>query len=331
MHCKALAGLALAFALLVGCDESGPATLTPGGGPGPGPGPTPSTLKIDTQSLAAADHGMFYTADLQASGGTGGGYTWHIGYLPFPFAVSVSTGAVATIEGTPNYAGKFLFDAYVRDSSGDIAHASIDLQVGIGAQVNPVMVATTSLPDATVGVPYNFQLAATGGAGGYVWSNIYAVDGLGIAPGGQIFGTPTTPGDRVWMAAAVDSAQQMGLSQFRIRVRPAGNALRVTSHPGYPGYDTTPVMVCTVNEFEIKHFRALGGTGQSHRWSVFGALPPGIGLVARGGDCFFAGVCNVQGTWNLTMRVEDSSGAAHSWAISLVVAPSYEPPVPLGP
>jgi hypothetical protein len=330
MHPGKLAVLALlALAALAGCDESGPATGT-FGGTGGGPGPAPSTLAIDTSSIPPAEHGVFYSAQFQASGGSGG-YDWHFGYLPQPFTIPVSTGAVATIEGTPGYAGDCVFEVYVTDSLGAIAHASINLHVGIGALVNPVIVTTTSMPDATVGVPYNLQLNATGGAGGYTWSNLYAVDGRGILPGGQIHGTPTTPGERVWLTAAVDSNQQIGLRQFRIRVRPAAGALRVTAHPGYPGYDTGPALIVYVNEFQIKHFRALGGRGAGHKWSVTGTLPPGLGLVAHGGDCFLAGVCNVQGTWNLTMRVEDSSGASHSWAISLVVSPPPEAPIPLGP
>lgn len=330
MRHRTLAGLTLAaaFALLASCDESSAPAGVIGGGGGGGTGG--STLRIDTTTLPAADVGVLYSAQLQASGGSGG-YSWHLGYMPQPFTVTVGTGSFATFEGTPMYAGVFVFEAYVRDSAGDVAHASMNLQVGPGAQVNPVMVTTSALPDAIVGVAYNFQLAASGGVGAYNWSNIYAVDGLGITPSGQIYGTPTTPGDRVWMVCAVDATPTMGLSQFRIRVRPFGGALRLTAHPGYPGYDSGPAVICLVNEFEIKHFRALGGTGQGHQWSITaGTLPPGMSTVTVGGDCFLAGLCNVQGTWNVTLRVRDSAGASHSWAISLVVSAPDPPPEPLG-
>jgi hypothetical protein len=192
MHPGKLAVLALlALAALAGCDESGPATGT-FGGMGGGPGPAPSTLAIDTSSIPPAEHGLFYSAQFQASGGSGG-YAWHFGYLPQPFTIPVSTGAVATIEGTPGYAGDFVFEVYVTDSLGAIAHASFDLHVGIGALVIPVIVTTTSMPDGTVGGPDNLQLHATGGAGGYTWSNLYPVDGLGILPAGRSTPPPPPP------------------------------------------------------------------------------------------------------------------------------------------
>ena len=64
----------------------------------------------------------------------------------------------------------------------------------------PLQIATTSLPDATVGQPYSFQLQATGGTAPYTW-NKYLPKGRGALPprlsiskGGLISGTPKKAG-----------------------------------------------------------------------------------------------------------------------------------------
>lgn len=59
-----------------------------------------------------------------------------------------------------------------------------------------VDITTTSLSNATVGVPYSQQLAATGGDGGYTWSRVAGTwpTGITMSSGGLISGTPTSQG-----------------------------------------------------------------------------------------------------------------------------------------
>lgn len=54
-------------------------------------------------------------------------------------------------------------------------------------------ITTTSLPQATVGVAYSFQMEATGGSGTYAWSITAGTlpAGLSMSAGGLISGTPT--------------------------------------------------------------------------------------------------------------------------------------------
>ena len=61
---------------------------------------------------------------------------------------------------------------------------------------NPVVIDTSSLPDAQVGVPYSAQLTVHGGKPPYVWSIISGAlpAGLTLSSGGLISGTPTTSG-----------------------------------------------------------------------------------------------------------------------------------------
>ena len=64
----------------------------------------------------------------------------------------------------------------------------------------PLQITTTSLPDATVGQPYSFQLQAIGGTPPYRW-NKYPPRGRGVLPiwlhlskSGLISGTPKRAG-----------------------------------------------------------------------------------------------------------------------------------------
>jgi hypothetical protein len=61
---------------------------------------------------------------------------------------------------------------------------------------NPVLILTTSLPDATVGTPYMAQLTAQGGTPPIVWSVITGSLPAGLvlnSISGSISGTPTGP------------------------------------------------------------------------------------------------------------------------------------------
>ena len=75
----------------------------------------------------------------------------------------------------------------------------------------PIHITTTSLPDATVGQPYSFQLQATGGIPPYTW-NKYKPKGSGALPwhvtlsrSGLISGTPKHAGTYTIIIKCLDS------------------------------------------------------------------------------------------------------------------------------
>ncbi len=71
-----------------------------------------------------------------------------------------------------------------------------DKSKGKGCKNVPLVITTTSLPDATEGMPYSFQLTATGGCPPYHWRIASGAlpPGLMLSDGGLISGTPTTAG-----------------------------------------------------------------------------------------------------------------------------------------
>jgi hypothetical protein len=93
----------------------------------------------------------------------------------------------------------------------------------------PINITTTSLPDATVGVPYSFQLQAIGGTGPYSW-NKYKPKGSGALPwhvtlsrSGLISGTPKHAGTYTIIIKCLDST--------RSHKTQAVEALTLTVHP----------------------------------------------------------------------------------------------------
>ena len=81
----------------------------------------------------------------------------------------------------------------------------------LAAANGPLQIATTSLPPATVGQPYSFQLQATGGTPPYTW-NKHLPKGRGALPprlsiskGGLISGTPKKAGTYTMVVKCLQS------------------------------------------------------------------------------------------------------------------------------
>ena len=94
---------------------------------------------------------------------------------------------------------------------------SIDGAGSTGGGTNPVIITTSSLPAATVGVAYSATLTATGGIPPYTWSVIAGAlpTGLSLSGTGNITGTPSATGTFNFTVQAVDpdgNSGRMGVS-----------------------------------------------------------------------------------------------------------------------
>jgi hypothetical protein len=128
---------------------------------------TATPLSITTASLPNGTVNTAYSQTLAATGGTGT-YTWQLtsGTLLAGLTFNTSTGLISGTPTTAVTATPLSFK--VTDSGSPVQTATANLSLTISAPA--LTITTTSLPSATVGVPYSFTLMATGGVLPYTWS-----------------------------------------------------------------------------------------------------------------------------------------------------------------
>ncbi len=129
--------------------------------------------------------------------------------------------------------------------------------------INPLLaVATTSLPAATVGQPYQRTLAATGGVSTRNWSITTGSlpPGLDLSTSGQITGTPTTPARAVFTVRVADTS---------------GTASRAITLDAAPigGFVTDPDLILhyTFDEGGGNRVWDAAASGNNHTTDVAGA------------------------------------------------------------
>lgn len=129
--------------------------------------------------------GVAYSGTIIATGTGAVGLTWSVlGMIPPGLTFQGFTDR-AVISGTPTANGTYAFIVTATTPLGNYASKTVTIQV--------LEITTTALPDFTVGVPYSFQLAASGGTGNYNFrvSTGTLPDGLDLSATGLISGTPT--------------------------------------------------------------------------------------------------------------------------------------------
>jgi hypothetical protein len=167
----------------------------------------PADLVITTGTLPGGTVGSSYSAALSATGGIGP-YSWSVtfGSLPSGLSLNQQTGV---ISGTPSVAGSSTFTVQVRDSQALADTDSRSFTVNIQPQpITPVVITTTSLPNARRNKSYSQTLAATGGVRPFAWSLVQG----SLPPGlvlnqstGVISGRATTVGSFSFVVEVRDS------------------------------------------------------------------------------------------------------------------------------
>lgn len=170
---------------------------------GTDPMPQQATPKV---TITPAGTSISATTTLNASGGSGTPtYNWSLqGTPPAGVSLSASTGTSVDLVLTGGPTGSVTVRC-TNGSGPEFDEETFTLTTGGGG--GGLSITTSSLPNGTINVAYNFTVAATGGTPPYTWSASGLPAGYTINPStGAITGTTTSSGTFPVMITVTDSA-----------------------------------------------------------------------------------------------------------------------------
>lgn len=252
-------------------------------------------------------------------------YEWEFeaeeGCLPYNFKHTngalpqgLEVTADGKLRGTPTQAGHFEFWVALNDNGGPGNPACLikgtESQAHFFMFVMPdLAVKTTSLPAATPGRPYSFQLEFTNPEAGWpvIWDITSGAlpSGLTLSESGLISGTPAGTDTKTFTVRAREAFRRFGERQLTLNVAAALQA-RSALGPGEVGLNYAGSI-------------PTAGGSDPLSWSIAsGSLPPGLALKTTTGSV--RGFPRQAGTFRLTFAVTDSAGQRVTVPASLRVA-----------
>jgi hypothetical protein len=190
-----------------------------------------------------------------------------------------------------------------------------------GVSVCPVItVNPATLPNGSVGTPYNQTVSASGGTGPYTFSVSSGALPAGLllnTATGTLSGTPTTAGTFTFSITATDANGCTGTRAYTITIASAGCPAIILS--------PTTLPPGTAQTFYSQLATAAGGTAPYTFTIASGALPTGLLLNPATG--FISGTPVAAGLFTFTIQATDSvgCGGARLYTLAIVAAPA--PPV----
>jgi len=186
-----------------------------------------------------------------------------------------------------------------------------------GVSVCPIItVNPATLPNGTVGTPFNQTVSASGGTGPYTFAVSSGALPAGLilnAATGAITGTPTTAGTFTVSITATDANGCAGTRLYTMIIASAACPAIALSPSTLP-----PGLVATAYSQSVT---ASGGTAPYTYTIASGALPSGLILSSATG--LISGAPLGAGLFNFTIRATDTGGCigARAYTLSIIGAP----------
>jgi hypothetical protein len=239
-----------------------------------------SPLQITTYQLPSGTVNSDYSAQMTAIGGQPP-YAWSIPPASASLPPNVILSSSGLISGMPTNSGTTYFYIRVTDATSNYVEEFFSMTVNYSAPT----IETTTLPNATVGLPYTGQLVGAGGLVPYFWSlglgSANLPDGLTLGTNGVVSGTPTAGGSFGFIAnlrdanyasvsravslqiqaatvrPALSAAGRLGASQFQFTVTgTAGQTYSIDTTPDFKQWTTVLVTNAPANSFPIQMDRS---------------------------------------------------------------------------
>ncbi|WP_211453034.1 putative Ig domain-containing protein [Collimonas antrihumi] len=257
------------------------------------------SLTLNPPTLPAASAAVPYSVTFVASNGTGPySYALTSGGLPAGISLNTATG---TLSGTTVQAGNFPITVRATDSSTGVgAPFSVQTSYTLAVAAPTISLSPSTVGGGTVALSYSATISAAGGVAPYAYSITSGALPAGLtlnASTGALTGTPTAAGTFSFTVRALDANNFNGSQAYSLTIA----AATVTLNPA-----TLPNP--TAEAPYSASLTAGGGTAPYSYAISSGALPSGLTLNASTG--VLSGTTNLSGTFNVSIRVSDSSTGA---------------------
>lgn len=262
------------------------------------------TLVIDAPAISVSPStlpdpaiGIAYNQILTASGGTGPYQYMLKAGNSLPVGLSLSPSGV--IHGTPAAGGQVSFTVIAEDNStGAGAPYTGERTYTMKIEIPSITISPGLLANGAVGTAYRQTLAASGGAGGYMFTvtGNALPDGLLLAPNGVLSGEPTRPGSYSFTVTATDGYGFSGSQAFTVAIIDSATGGILPEAPAE----------ATAGTPYSQAFTASGGIGPyTFSRGTRYKLPPGLRL---SGDGILSGTPTTAGRYTFSVGAKDTRG-----------------------